>query len=367
MTKAQVNLDDVGYIRGIDQADMLKAIASFAGQCSEAVEIGREAKLTIDASGIANVLVLGMGGSGISGDVCRVLFADALKIPLTVNRHYRLPAYVGPATLVLAVSYSGNTEETLSGLSEAVDAGAQVAVTSSGGKISKIASDRGFTLITIPSGLQPRAALGYLSLPLAVLLERLELVGSLENDLAETVKTIRDQSSKLGVEVPESVNLAKKLARRMYGRMPVIYGSEGPSGLAAFRFKCQINENSKTPSHWNLLPELDHNELAGWQMLKEISDQFYLIFLRDDDEHPQIKKRVKATRDLIAEQFGGFDEVWSAGKSKLARLFSLIHLGDFASTYLALLNNVDPTPVERIELLKLRLQEERASTAGKPA
>ncbi len=355
MTKVPINLDDIASIRAIDQADMLGEIAGFAGQCGRAVEIGRDALLAIDASRIANVVVLGMGGSGISGDVCRVLFEDVLKIPLTVNRHYRLPAYVGPTTLVIAVSYSGNTEETLSGFREALDVGAQVVVISAGGKISKIASDSGLTLITIPSGLQPRAALGYLGLPLAVLLERLELVGSLENDFTETIEIIREQSSKLGVEVPESVNLAKKLARRMLGRMPVIYGSEGPSGLAAFRLKCQINENSKTPSYWNLLPELDHNELAGWQMLKEISDQFYLVFLRDADEHPQIKKRVKVTQDLITDQLSGFDEVWSAGKSKLARLFSLIHLGDFASAYLALLNNVDPTPVERIELLKMRL------------
>ncbi len=355
MTKILVNLDDIGAIRAIDQADMLGVIAAFADQCEEAVAIGRDAKIAIDAAEISNVVVLGMGGSGISGDVCRVLFDDAIKIPLAVNRHYSLPAYVGPDTLVLAASYSGNTEETLSALSEALERGAQVVVISSGGKINEIASDRGFTMITIPSGFQPRASLGYLSLPLAILLERLGLVGSLDSDLTETIKAIREQSKKLGVEVPQSDNPAKKLAKRIYGKMPVIYGSEGLSGLAAFRFKCQINENGKTPSYWNLLPELDHNELAGWQMLKEISNQFHLVFLRDVDEHPQITKRVKETKDLIAEQLGGFDEVWSVGKSKSARLFSLIYMGDFVSTYLALLNNVDPTPVERIELLKMRL------------
>lgn len=350
-----IDIDDIAAVAAIDKAGMLDEMAGFADQCEQAVDMARHTELNIDPAGITDILVLGMGGSGIAGDVCRVLFDDALNVPIQVNRHYRLPAYVGPATLVLAVSYSGNTEETLAALGEAVTRGARVVAVSSGGKISLIARDKGLPLIRIPAGLQPRAALGYLSLPPAVVLEKLGLVPALTEAVSEAVNLLRHQSARLRPEEPESSNPAKQLARRLHGRLPVIYGSEGVASLAAFRFKCQINENAKQPANWNLLPELDHNEITGWQCLEDISRRFHLIFLRDADEHPQVKKRVEVTRDLIIDRFCGTEEFWSSGASKLARLLSLVYLGDFTSAYLALLNGVDPSPVERIELLKKRL------------
>ncbi|MDP1808509.1 MAG: bifunctional phosphoglucose/phosphomannose isomerase [Actinomycetota bacterium] len=350
-----INLDDIASVAATDRAGMLDEMAGFGDQCEQAVDIARRAQLPIEPSGIANIVVLGMGGSGISGDVCRVLFDDVLTVPLQVNRHYRLPAYVGPGTLVLAVSYSGNTEETLAALDEAGQRGAKAVCVSSGGKISQMAKDKGLPLVQIPAGLQPRAALGYLSLPPAVVLERLGLVPDLTAAVTEAVNLLHHQSARLRPQEPESSNPAKQLARRLLGRLPVIYGSEGVTSLAAFRFKCQINENAKQPANWNLLPELDHNEITGWQCLEDISRRFHLIFLRDAEEHPQVKKRVEVTRDLIIDQFCGADEFWSSGASKLARLLSLVYLGDFTSAYLALLNGVDPSPVERIELLKKRL------------
>ncbi len=351
-----INLDDATQIAAVDRAGMLAEMAGFAEQCREAVDIGRRAELSFDPAGITDIVVLGMGGSGISGDVCRVLFDDQLKVPLCVNRHYQLPAFVGPGTLLLAASYSGNTEETIAGLEEGLRRGARALCVSSGGQVARIAADRGLALVQIPAGRQPRAALGFLSLPLAIVLERLGLVGNLSGDIDEAVELVSRMSGRLGVEQPESANPAKQLARRLAGRLPIIYGSEGVTALAAFRFKCQINENSKAPAFWNYLPELDHNEITGWQELKETSgSSFHLIFLRDDAEHPQVKKRVEITRDLIIDQFCGVEEFWSSGRSKLARLLSLIYLGDFTSAYLALLYGTDPSPVERIELLKKRL------------
>lgn len=355
MTEKAPDLDDKRAVEALDKSGVLKATVSFDEQCAEAAAIARAAAIDVDSSKVANIIVLGMGGSGISGDVSRVLFDGELRVPLTVNRNYNLPAFAGPDTLAIAVSYSGNTEETLSAFEEALGLGAQGVVISSGGKISDLARSKGISLITIPAGLQPRAALAYLSMPLAVVLERLGLVGDLTPALNETMALAKELAAMCGPDAPKAENPAKRLAERLFGKMAVIYGSEGITGLAAFRFKCQLNENSKSAAHWNVLPELDHNEITGWQELSDISRRFRLIFLRDGEEHPQVAKRVDVTRDLIKDEFEGTEEVWSRGESKLARLFSLILFGDFVSIYLALLNGIDPSPVERIELLKKRL------------
>ncbi len=339
----------------LDKADMLGVTMTFDRQCRQALEIGQAAKLNIDPERVTDIVVMGMGGSGISGDVIRILFEDQLKVPLLVNRDYQLPAFVGPKTLAIAASYSGDTEETLSSFNEALDRGAQVMVVSSGGRISKMAAEKDLSLITIPAGFQPRAALGYLSIPSALALHRLGLAPDTVPGWEETIKALAHLAGRYGPEVPVAQNEAKQLALRLLGKMPVMYGSQGLTGLATFRWRCQFNENSKVAGGWNVLPELDHNEITGWQELQSLSKQFRLIFLRDRDEHPQVKKRVQATKDLIADQFDGVDEFESGGDSRAARFFSLVCLGDFASIYLALLNGIDPSPVERIELLKKRL------------
>jgi glucose/mannose-6-phosphate isomerase len=186
-------------------------------------------------------------------------------------------------------------------------------------------------------------------------LDRSGFIGDVGPAVEETVELLGREAGRYGPESPEARNPAKQLARRLFSKLPVVYGSEGITGLAAFRFRCQINENSKSPGKANTLPELDHNEIMGWQELEEMTRRSRLIFLRDKEEHPQTKKRIEATRDLIIDRFEGGDEFWSSGESKLARLFSLIYLGDFTSAYLALLYGVDPGPVERIESLKKRL------------
>lgn len=355
MTEPALDLNDLTAMSALDRAGMLGHILAFGKQCQEAGEIARAPDLDIDTSRVTNIIVMGMGGSGMSGDVARVLFEDELPIPLFVNRHYHLPAFTGPGTLAIAVSYSGNTEETVSGLKEALAVGAQAVIVSGGGMISRIATDKGLSLVPVPAGLQPRAAIGYLSIPVAIVLERLGLVGDQRPALAETIEIAGRDAGRYGPAVPTADNPAKQLANRLFGKMAVVYGSDGITGLAAYRWRCQLNENSKSPGKWNVLPELDHNEIVGWQELKEISRHFHLVFLRDEGEHPQVKKRVGVTRDLIRDQFGGDDEFWSSGQSKLARLFSLIQLGDFVTVYLALLNGIDPSPVESIETLKKRL------------
>ncbi len=357
MREAAIDLDDAKAISALDKADLLDDAVTFYGQCRSGLEIGRKAQLKVDPSRVTNIIVMGMGGSGISGDVARVLFEDELKVPLFVNRHYDLPAFAGAGTLAIAVSYSGNTEETLSGLNTAIERGAQGLVISSGGKISELAIEKDLTLVTIPAGIQPRAALGYLSIPLAVALERLGFVADVGPAMEEAIDLLHLEVDRYGPAVPLAENPAKQLATAFFDKMPVVYGSEGITGLAAFRWRCQLNENAKVCGRWNMLPELNHNEICGWQELEERGRRAPLVFLRDRDEHPQIKKRFEATRELIADHFDGIEEFTAVGESKAARLFSLIYLGDFASIYLALLNGIDPSPVDRIESLKKRLVE----------
>lgn len=353
-----IDLDDLKAIEKIDEDGMLKAIEDFPLQCQEAVDLARGLSFDIP-SDMRSVVVLGMGGSGIGGDIAKVLLEDELRIPFLVNKGYLLPRFVDDRTLCFAVSYSGNTEETLSGFDQAVERGCPVISITTGGLLGNKAEERSLPIVKIPKGLQPRAALGYLSLPILVVLERMALIGDKGQDIQETLAILDERTKNFSPHKPLSQNEAKMLATRLCGKVPVIYGSDGPTAVAALRWKCQFNENSKVPAFWNVFPELNHNETVGWELLRDITtEHFLLLLLRDAEESERVKKRVEITRSLIEGRFGGASEVWSGGKSRLARTFSLIYLGDFVSFYLAALNGVNPSPVERISVLKRRLSEE---------
>jgi len=355
-------LNDLEYIESIDVSDMLGAVKAFPRQCREAVEIAKSADLC-DLADVANsgristVLVLGMGGSGIAGDVAKAVLEADLQIPFIVNKGYELPTFVDSGTLVIAVSYSGETEETLTVFDKAVETGAQGAVITSGKRLAAKAKKLNAPVFMIPTGLQPRAAIAYLALPIITLLGRIGLAKRNSEDREELITLGEDLVDQYRGARPAADNLAKQLAADLYGKIPVIYGSEGISAVAALRWKCQFNENSKSPAFFNSFPELNHNETVGWQELVDISRQFHLVVLRDSGENARVTKRVELTLPLIADNLGGVSEVKSSGESPLAHLFSLIILGDFVSVYLAILYSVDPTPVERIQLLKEKLKE----------
>ncbi|MFH1736513.1 MAG: bifunctional phosphoglucose/phosphomannose isomerase [Actinomycetota bacterium] len=353
-------LDDLKHIKSVDRSDMLGAIEAFPRHCQEAVELAKATDLC-DLADVANagrinaVLVLGMGGSGIAGDVAKAVLEADLSVPLLVNKGYELPAFVDSGTLVVAVSYSGETEETLTAFEKAVEAGTQAAVITSGGQLAAKAKKLNAPVFMIPAGLQPRAAIAYLVLPLITLMRRIGLAKRNTEDREELITLAEDLVNQYRGARPASENPAKKLAADLYGKIPVIYGSDGITSVAALRWKCQFNENSKSPAFWNVFPELNHNETVGWQELVDISRQFHLVVLRDTGENARVAKRIELTLPLIAGNLGGISEVKSSGESLLMRLFSLIILGDFVSVYLAILYGVDPTPVERIRLLKDKL------------
>lgn len=355
-------LDDRNHLESIDISDFAGVAAGLPGQCRDGVALAMSADLDtltadLNKNPVSNIVTLGMGASGIGGDILKAIFEPEIGMPIVVNKGYHLPAFAGKDTLVIAVSYSGETEETLTTFEEAVRRGCRVLVFTSGGTLGSRAAELGLPCVTVPGGMQPRAALGYLTLPLVAAMCRLGLAGNMDAEISETLDILEAMAAKLNAGVPTEDNLAKQLAVKIEGMMPVIYGSEGGPAVAAFRWKCQINENSKSPAFWNAFPEQNHNEITGWQELNDVSRRFCLIELRSAGEGKRIAKRAETTKELIKDSFGDIFIVEAEGRSDLARLFSLMYIGDFASVYLAVLYGVDPTPVERIHELKKRLKD----------
>ncbi|MEN6389630.1 MAG: bifunctional phosphoglucose/phosphomannose isomerase [Syntrophomonas sp.] len=315
---------------------------------------GREGLPNIGGS-TQNIVITGMGGSAIGGDIIRSLAAKEAQVPVVVNRGYEIPRFVGPQTLFLAVTYSGNTEETLSSFEQARKQGAQIVCLTSGGQLKELAGYYDYPCLTVPEGLSPRAATGYLFAPLALLLEKNGLIQGVTEDLQETVDVLYRLREQLNPEAPLEGNYAREAARLMKGALPIIWGSTGLSETVAFRWKAQINENAKSPAYWAVLPELNHNEIMGFDEPRDIIKQLCLVILRDSGDHPRVVRRIEITKDLIKDKVQHLLEVQSSGHSWLARFYSLVYIGDYASTYLALEYGKDPVAIEAINHLKAEL------------
>jgi glucose/mannose-6-phosphate isomerase len=301
------------------------------------------------------VLVCGMGGSAIAGDVAAAAVPSAF---IAVNKGYSLPGWAGAIRpLVIAVSYSGNTEETRSAVDEALAMGLQVAVVAGGGLLGDLADQRNLPMVRVPPGLQPRAALGYLTGSVVRLLQAAGVAMPQEEVLNEAADVVAELWGE-GQRGPAG-QLGSDLADGLAGRIPLIYGSQGLTAPVAQRWKTQINENGKRPAFFSVLPELDHNEIVGWSALEALTRRSVgIVLLRDRDEHPQVKRRFGLTSKLISGSVPVIGEVWSQGKSRLARMAGLALIGDIVSIRLAEQEGIDPVPVEIIEHLKGLLNEE---------
>lgn len=320
----------------LDSQNMLQVIKDFPKQCREALNLPRG----ISVSGqIDNIVITGMGGSAIGGDLLKIYLHD-INIPVHVNRDYKLPGFVNENSLVFVVSYSGNTEETLSSLKDAKARNAKIIGITSGGKLSEECEK----VITIPSGLQPRAALGYSFFPMLGVLHNTNIVRVKNDDLNEMMDILK-QTDKFN-------DHGEELSKKLKEKIPIIYASEA-LGAIAFRWKTQINENAKIAACYNVFSEMNHNEIAGY---KGMDRKFTAIIIKDKYDNDRIKKRMDICKGLM-EMTVDVEEVETQGESLLARMFSIIYLGDFVSYYLALLNRVDPSPVEIIEELKKKLVE----------
>lgn len=354
----QSRLNNVQAILDNDPGQMLAAIWRLPEQCGEALAIAKEVKLPQSYQGFTNIVVTGLGGSAIGGDLLRVYVGDKAGIPVTVNRDYTLANFVGPQTLLFATSFSGNTEETLSAYQQAKHKGAKIVIITTGGKLKELADQDRVPVISIPGGISPRAATGYLFLPTIVVLQRLGLIPDVTGEITEAVTNLQELRELLKPENPVENNLAKTLALKLYNKIPIIYGSLGTTEVVATRWKGQINENAKAAAYWNVFPEMNHNEIVGFEAPAELLKNLEVIILRDKADHPRVQKRMEISKTILEKAVSGITEVHSRGNSTLARTFSLTYIGDYVSVYLAALYGIDPTPVKMIDLLKRKLTEE---------
>ncbi len=351
-------LDDAETIERLDPQGMLKVEEDFYQQLADAKKIGQDVDLSkISGKKYEGIVFLGMGGSGFAGDMIKALIEDETGVFIDSIKGYGLPGYVNKDWLVVALSYSGNTEETLSCIDEASGLGATILAVTSGGRLAEIAQKHDHALIKLPSGYQPRGAIGYLFLPTLMALKKLEVTEIHETDIREGLDTIKQLAQRFNRKVETGKNFAKQLACSIGGYLPIIYGTQGYLSSIAYRWKCEINENAKTPCFYAEFPELNHNETVGWERLSETSREFVLILLREEDENERMKARIDTTVSLIAKNFGQVIEVPVEGRSKFARAVSSLYIGDITSVYLALLSGVDPTPVKKIEKLKAELSK----------
>ena len=344
-------------IRRIDVSNMRELLLRFPEQIGDAAAIGEKAKFRLDFSGISSIVITGLGGSAIGGDLLRSYLADELGLPIVVNRHYSLPKFVTRNSLVVVSSYSGNTEETIAAHHEARKRGAQVVCITSNGETERIAKQYRNPLLKIPKGYPPRAALAYSFFPILVTLVRAGLIKQRVNDLRETVALLKKKSRLYADQDSSSKHGPLSLAKELKGRLPIIYSTTEHFDSVNLRWRTQLAENAKVLAFGNVLPEMNHNELVGWNVLKGLMKQIAVVFLRDRGDHPRVRARLELTRKIVAKFTPSIVEVESEGKSLLARMFSLIYLGDWVSYYLALLNGVDPTPVKVIDYLKAQLSE----------
>jgi glucose/mannose-6-phosphate isomerase len=339
----------------IDTQHIFDAVAGLPEQVERAVADAKGAEGLPDRSLIENVVVLGMGGSGIAGDVLMATAAPFMPVPVVVVKGYTPPAFVDEHSLVFAVSFSGNTEETLEAASEAAIQGARMVVVTSGGELGKLAAGWGAPVLPVPETIpQPRAGLGAMAIPPLVVLEEIGLFPGATQWISLAV----DQLKRRRDALVKDDNEAAALARRIGRTIPLMHSSGALGTAVAQRWKTQVNENANAPAFWAVHPELCHNEVQGWGQHGDVTRQVVtLVNLRHDAEHPQVMRRFELVADLLREVVAGIEEVRAEGEGDLAQLLDLVLFGDFVSLHLAYQEGIDPGPVPALSDLKRQLTE----------
>lgn len=326
---------------------MEKLIENFAEQMKTALEIGEAYGFKASPKQFSNVVICGLGGSGIGGSLIKDATINEIKIPVNTVNGYFLPAFVGENSLIIISSYSGNTEEALHCLEEALKKNATICAITSNGKVKELSQEHGFDCIFIPGGNPPRSTLGMSATQLLYILNYFELISdTFKNDLRKTISLIssdRDDIKKV----------ANELAQGIYNKIPVLYSSDHIESVT-IRWRQQINENGKQLCWHHVLPEMNHNELVGW---RDKNDDLAVVFLRNDNDFPKVAKRMDLNKEVYKTCTPHIYEIWSKGESFLERAIYLIHLGDWLTLYLSHLRGYDTTEVNVIDQLKANLAE----------
>jgi glucose/mannose-6-phosphate isomerase len=353
--EARMNLDDVDTFRSLDKQKMIVFIDGLPRQLLSAWELGKSLELP-GWEGIRHVVVSGMGGSAIGADLLAAYCAARCHIPITVHRNYGLPAWAtGQETLVIAVSHSGDTEETLASLGEARTRRCRCLAITTGGGLAKMAAGEGIPLWKFEHHGQPRAAVGFSFALLLAVIQRLGLLPDPAAELAGTVAAMQAQQDLLRVDIPAARNPAKRYAGQLVGRLPIVFGSDLVEPVAR-RWKTQVNEIAKAWAQFEALPEADHNTLAGIVYPEALTSQVIAMFLRSAYDQPRNRRRSDLTRQTLMLEGVATDSLEGRGESAMAQQWALLHFGDYVAYYLAMAYGVDPTPVEAIEDFKQALK-----------
>ena len=353
-----LSLDDRQLFKRYDREGMLTCLHEMPRLCHQAWQMAMDFNLPPDYARVNKVVILGMGGSAIGGELVSNLALSEAKLPILICRHYHLPAFVDAETLVIASSYSGTTEETMSSFEQALETGAKKLAITTGGKLKTMAEKRNIPVFTFHYKAQPRAALPFMFIPLLCFLQRLGFIGDKSSDVTETVPVLQELSPRIDEDAPLSQNPAKQLATKLYGHLPVIYGA-GIVSEVAHRWKTQLNENSKAWAFYEVFPELNHNSVVGYQSPAELAPKIAVVLLRSALLSQRIQLRYQVTCQLLEQAKVDYQIVDGIGTSPLSQVMSLVLFGDYTSYYLAMLNEVDPSPVTAIDFLKGKLAQHK--------
>jgi len=347
-------LDDAQKIREVDRHNMLEKIDRMPEHVVEALTDLKESPLPQDFDRVENAILVGVGTSAIAAEVALNWLDEYANIPLTLIRDSWLPAYADPNTLVLAISYSGETQETLDALVNASRRKCQVLTISSGGKMKEISERLRIRHVEVKKGFEPRSAFPFLFVPTSLVLAPIVRQMDVRRDLREAAQSLQNLRETIGWNVPCNSNPAKQLALKMAKTIPVVYAFRRNGGLAR-RMKNQLNENCKMPAMFNLLPECCHNEFEAWRKSGEDKREFSFIFLRPDENKEESTRIDEAKKILVETGMTRVYEMSGAGETRASRLLSIVYLADYVTFYLSVLRNIDPTPWERVQELKKRV------------
>lgn len=347
------NLDNLAELRLLDRGEMLGFLGMFPQDCRLAIKLVSEVDLSsLRGRKISSVVFIGMGGSAIGGAIIRDWLLGESKVPMVVSRGSPIPEFVGRDSLVFAVSYSGNTSETLEACEEALAKGATVIAFSSGGSLEMLAEEKSLVRLLMPPGRKPRAAIPYQLLMLAKALQRLDLVPASWDEVEEAVTVLEALREELAPEEALESNPAKRLATDLRLKLPLVWGPRLMEAVS-YRFCTQLNENGKTPAGFGTYPEVFHNAVVGSEGPDEVLRSLAIVLIRTEDESQRLSRKLEAFKALFEPRVGGLFEVWARGRGKLARMLSVLYFGDYVATYLGLLKGADPSDDSAIEKLKM--------------
>ena len=349
-------LDDPVVYQRIDASEMRVVIRDLPRQCRVAWREAQALDLPPDYRDVDRMVIVGMGGLVIAGDLLRSLAALESTIPIIVHRDYDLPLRVDDRTLLIAMSYSGDTEETASAFEAGLGTGTKKLAITTGGRLLALAQANDVPAFVFDYKSMPRGALGYGLMPLLAIASKVGIVGDKAEDVEEAVILMEHMAGRIGENVRQAYNPAKHLAERLDGRLPVVYGAGILAGVAR-RWKTQLNENSKVWCFWEEMPEANHNAIVGYELPREIASRVFAVFLRAPALHPRIRLRYEFTRQTMTGAGVASEVVDAEGKSPLAQMMSAVLFGDYVSLYLAILGGVDPSPTTVIADLKRWLAE----------